>query len=437
MKIHWPKVFIPEEFNNAESYLRYLVYEGAKKRYKIDENIFERIEYEFERLKGCEPYFIMYYHLVEYCHKENIIMVPGFGSVASSIINYCLGITSVDPIRWGLKFESFYLKEFSVIPNIDLNVDATRVDDVFKYLQDTYGEDYVLNACTCHHFDLKKKRSERVPAYAVHPCGVCIFDEPYYNVVKTTEVDDPHTGKKKTVPLLSQQELETMGYIHIDIMSMDELSYVSKTMNLIERTKGEHIDYDNIPLNDKATFAFLSSGHKDVRKIWGVTELTNVFSDLKPSNMQELCNLKVLFTYELYDYKDEYIDALMMGNIDSEDDFDDDGLFKDTMGFLIYHEQITDALHTMSNLDIAICEKIRRYMRYPDYLPIKDIFLKGVNEYGVYDSKLAKLLWLFLMTNKKHTRSYSHDMCYTIMWYRATWLRAHYPEQFKECYPTD
>ncbi len=126
-----------------------------------------------------------------------------------------------------------------------------------------------------------------------------------------------------------------------------------------------------------------------------------------------------------------------MGNIDGENDFDDDGLFKDTMGFLIYHEQITDALHTMSNLDIAICEKIRRYMRYPDYLPIKDIFLKGVNEYGVYDSKLAKLLWLFLMTNKKHTRSYSHDMCYTIMWYRATWLRAHYPEQFKECYPTD
>lgn len=438
MKIHWPKITIPEGFENVESYLRHLVYEGAKKRYVVDMDIIERIEHEFDCLKGFEPYFVMFYDLVNFCHKEKIVVGAGYGNAASSIINYSLGITSVDPIRWKLTFESFFLKGTSYFPDIDINVDKTKVDDIFRYLQNTYGEDCVLNAGVCHRFILEKKRSERVPVYAIRSCGICIFDEPYDNIVKTIEVNNRETGIKKRVPVMTKEELETIGYINIDIMGTEKMSYVGKTLDLIERTKGEHIDYDSIPLNDEDTFAFLSSGHEDVGEIWiGGKELTDTFYRLKPSNWQDLCNLHALFTRELYKYKDYYYRAMEMGDVESEYGFAYADYCKPTRGLLLYQEQITEVLHTMSNLDIALCEKIRRYMKYPDYLPIREIFMKGVQGYGIYDDEQAANMWYYLLINKNSIRSYSHEISYAIMWYRATWLRVHYPEEFKECYPLD
>ena len=435
MKTHWPKITIPERFDNAKNYLRHLVYEGAKKRYTVDMDIFERIEYEFDCLKGFEPYFILYSDLVDFCHKEKIIIGPGYGNAASSIINYCLGITSVDPIRWKLTFESFFLKDTTGFPDIDINVDKTKFDDIFRYLQNTYGEDCVLNAGICHRFSFEKKHSERVPVYAVHFCGICIFDEPYDSIVKTIEVNDLDKGMKKRVPVMTKAELETMGYINIDVMGMKQLSYVNNALDLIERTKGEHIDYDSIPLNDKATFSFLSSGHEDVGKIWiGGKELTETFSSLKPSNWQDLCNLYAIFTRELYKYKDFYVEMMKETDVESKYGFTYADYCKSTRGVILYREQITEALHMMSNLDITICEKIRRHMKYPDYLPIKDIYMKGVKEYGAHDSKYANEMWYLLMSIKKSLRSYAHEISYAIMWYRATWLRVHYPEEFEKCY---
>lgn len=438
MKIHFPEITIPKGFNNAESYLRHLVYEGAKERYIIDNDIFERIEHELDCLKGLEPYFIMFYDLVKYCQEERIIIGPGYGSAASCIINYCLGITSVDPIRWKMKFENFYLKGISGFPDININVDKTRMDDIFKYLQNAYGKDCVLNASINHRFNFKKKHSEKVSVYAVHSSGICIFDKPCDNIVKTIELDDNATGLRKKVPLMAKDELETMGYINIDIMGMEKLSYISNTLNMIERNKGEYVNYNSIPLNDKATFAFIASGHQDVSGIWGGgRELADALFEMKPSNWQDLCNLNALFTWELYKYKDYYIEMMKKRDAESEYGFTYADYCRSTRGVILYHEQITEAIQMVTNMDIAQCEMIRRYMKYPDYLPIKEIFMKGVKEYGVYDSEFANKMWCLLMSIKKHTRSYSHDLSYAIMWYRATWLRVHYPEEFQKCYPLE
>ena len=111
MKIHWPKVKIPDGFIDAESYLRHLVYQGEKERFVYDENDSnaedlreERIgfiEHELEALKGYEPYLIMSYDLVNFCRAKGIVVSPGYGDAINSIVNYCLGITTTEP-------ESFY-----------------------------------------------------------------------------------------------------------------------------------------------------------------------------------------------------------------------------------------------------------------------------------------------------------------------------------------
>ena len=250
MKIHWPKVKIPEGFNDAESYLRHLVYRGAKERFMYDdndsnaENLREErigfVEHELEALKGYEPYLIMLYNLVSFCRAEGILVSPGYGNAINSIVNYCLGITQTEPDSF-FTFENFFLRGTDLYPKIAIQVDNTRTDEIFEYLKSTYGEHHVLRAGVGYRGF--PNGHERVPVYAVHACGVCIFDRPYYEMIETTDIIEKESGKRTTVPKLTMEELEAFGYININILGMDCLTPTSQTLQLIKQNKGENVDF--------------------------------------------------------------------------------------------------------------------------------------------------------------------------------------------------
>ena len=172
MKIHWPKVNIPDGFNDAESYLRHLVYQGAEERFVYDgndsnaedlrEERIKYIEHELEALKGYEPYIIMSYDLVSFCKAKGIIVSPDYGDAINSIVNYCLGITKTEPDSF-YPFESFFLRGTDLYPKLNIQVDNTRKDEILEYLKSTYGEHHVLRAGVGH-----RKGHERVPVYAVN-----------------------------------------------------------------------------------------------------------------------------------------------------------------------------------------------------------------------------------------------------------------------------
>ena len=439
MKIHWPKIAIPEGFENAESYLSHLVYEGAKKRYADKDGAYmreinEKIDYELDFLTGFEPYFIFYYHLIEYCHSENILVSPGYGSAANSMVNYCLGITQIEPNSW-LVFENFFLRGTDNFPDIDIVVEDARRDDLIQYLKTTYGEDCVLKAGVGYRPNFEKKRSERVPVYSVHASGICIFDKPYNEVTDTIEIESEDTNQKTIVPRMTMQELKSMGYICINILGMEKLTCISRCLKLIEQNKGLSINYDRIPNEDPATLEFLSSGHEDIGKIWCSNTLTEIFGEIKFTYMEDLYSINAIWCPALYENTYQFI--YLMKADESAEIFEIfyEYFYELTRGLLLYREQIPVILSLLSDWDFTECERMRRYMRYPDYMPIKRNFLEGVKRLGLHDIEEAVRIWKYFMENHKKVVSLSHITCTTTMWYRASWFRVHYPEEFKECYP--
>ena len=435
MKIHWPKIAIPEGFESAESYLRHLVYEGAKENYGKESNYFEYyckedVEHELKCFKGYEPYFILIYNLISFCRSEGIMVGPGHGTAASSLVNYCLGITQVDPSPW-LIFESFFLRGVDNIPHIDIVVEDARREEIIQYLKDTYGEDCVLKAGFGYRHNQERNCFERVPVYDVHAFGICIFDRPYYEVTDTIEFENEETSAKTLVPHLTMQELESMGYICIYIIGLKMLTLVSKTLRQIEQNKNIHVDYNDIPNEDPDTMEFLSSGHEDIGKIWCSKPLTEIMADAKPTYMEELCAINAIWRPKLYHNIDKFIALMKNDATASVFEIFDEYFYESSRGLLLFNEQILLTLSMLSGIDHEGCERMRRHMDYPGYEPSLNVFMENVARYGLHDPKEAKSIWKYFMENHKKVVSQSHSMCMTTIMYRNTWLRVHYPEEFK------
>jgi len=437
MKIHWPKVNIPEGFNDAESYLRHLVYQGAKDRFVDDddsnaedlrEERIKYIEHELEALKGYEPYIIMSYDLVSFCKAKGIIVSPGYGDAINSIVNYCLGITTTEPDSF-YPFESFFLRGTDLYPKLNIQVDNTRKDEILEYLKSTYGEHHVLRAGVGH-----RKGHERVPVYDVHACGICIFDRPYEGIIETIDIIEKESGKRTTVPKLTMEELESLGYININILGMNCLTPTSQTLQLIKQNKGEIIDFDHIPDDDPATMDFLASGNEDIDVIWGCKGIAKDFASVKPTYMQELCAINSLWTLNLYDDIDYYIYLVQNDKYDDRFELFEEIFSEMSRGVILYREQIICILFIMSGLSIAECERIRRQMSTSDNLSAKNTFLDGVKSCGGYDVDEAEKIWDYFMEVHGKVVSMAHYLSLTVLWYRISWLRVHYPEEFSLCY---
>ena len=432
---------IPEGFNDAESYLRHLVYQGAKERFVDDENDSnaeklreertKHIEHELEALKGYEPYLIMSYDLVNFCRVKGIIISPGYGNAINSIVNYCLGITTTEPDSF-YTFECFFLRGTDLYPKLYIQVDNTRKDEIFEYLKSTYGEHHVLRAGIGYRGF--PKGHERVPVYAVHACGICIFDRPYYEIIETTDIIEKESGKITTVPKLTMQELEALGYININILDMDCLTPTSQTLKLIKQNKGENVDFDHIPDDDPTTMEFLASENEDIDKIWHGGGFAKDLASVKPSYMLELCAINSLWTINLYDYIDYYIYLVQKDKCGARFELFDELFFEMSRGLILYREQILAILYIMSGLSMAECERIRRDMSTTDNLSAKKTFLDGVKSNGGYDVKEAERIWDYFIEIHKKTESLAHRLSLTVLWYRISWLRVHYPEEFTLCY---
>jgi len=440
MKIHWPEINIPEGFNDAESYLRHLVYQGAKDRFVDDddsnaEDLREErigfIEHELEALKGYEPYIIMSYDLVSFCKAKGILVSPGYGNAINSIVNYCLGITTTEPDSY-YPFESFFLRGTDLYPKLYIQVDKTRKDEILEYLKSTYGEHHVLRAGVGYRGF--PTGHERVPVYAVHACGICIFDRPYYEIIETTDIIEKESGKITTVPKLTMDELESLGYININVLDMDCLTPTSQTLKLIKQNKGEDVDFDHIPDDDPTTMEFLASENEDIDKIWHGGGFAKDLASVKPSYMLELCAINSFWTINLYDYIDYYIYLVQKDKCGARFELFDELFFEMSRGLILYREQIICILYIMSGLSIAECEKIRRQMRTIEKWSAKKKFLDGVKSSGGYDIKEAERIWNYFMKIHKRTESLAHRLSLTVLWYRITWLRVHYPEEFSLCF---
>ena len=221
INMHWPKIELPAGFEDAESYLRHLVEEGAKRKYgDIDSLVSERVENELRHFKGYEPYFLVIHELVEFCKSQQIFISAFFRSATCSIVNYCLGITTVDPIRNGLSFEHFFLNTYMNSPYYTLAVEMDDLRLLVYHLQKKYGFDCVSKVYDGYG-DEKTYYGDSLRVPSVDSYCIFLFDEPFKEAVGTILVDGLFLSEKEEIPKYSKEILDELGYMHIEFRPCD------------------------------------------------------------------------------------------------------------------------------------------------------------------------------------------------------------------------
>lgn len=422
MKYNFPKATIPEGFSDASAYLLYLVKEGAMARYGIISNeVKERIAYELSCLEGFEHFYILLYHIVEFCKKEHYMLGNAPGHNSCSVINYCLGITDVDPIRWHLHFERFFLKGMTLYPDICLTVEEAGRDAIIQYLKEAYGSQNVIDS-------LDYFRSHK-PLMGFHLFGVYVLDRPY-NEILHEEADSDESNGSIDLQTLSKT-MADQGFIPIDITGYQTLGETNRLLRYIETKYPGKVDFNDLPLDDEETFRFLSSGQRMNLSLWNNKRET--FAAVRPRNITELCNAYALcmpptFFYDrLTAYLNHKKEAELISPIC-------DNILRETRGQLLYQKQVTEIIQVITGLSYADCELIRRQMKRQPDLAYKT-FEEGAKKHGIVNFDEIEASWIFLLFRVSNTYMRSHALSMALTIYKTTWLYIHYQEEAKLCNP--
>ncbi len=349
-----PKFPVPDNKNSFE-YLQELINERIMNRYpKITPEIDERLKKELEVIQktGFSDYFLIVQDYINWAKEHGIVVGPGRGSAAGSIVAYILGITNLDPLTYDLLFERFLNPDRIQVPDIDVDFTDTRRDEVLAYVREKYGEDNVAQIITfgtmmgraavrdagramglaysfCDQIaklipftappmplikalenvpELKKlyetnedakkvldaaKKLEGTARHAsVHACGVVISPEPLVNFLPLQHAPQ---DTSITITQFEMHSVEDLGLLKMDFLGLKNLTIIEKTLRLIKEIHGVDIDINKIPLKDEKTFAFLQSAETTGIFQLESSGMRRYLKDLKPTELEDIIAMVSLY----------------------------------------------------------------------------------------------------------------------------------------------
>lgn len=483
-----PSYPLPEGVT-AIDYLRLLSTKGAEKRYTAPSpEHLERLNYELSVIEkmGFADYFLIVWDFMKHAHKEGIMTGPGRGSAAGSIIAYCLGITNVDPIRYGLLFERFLNPERINMPDIDIDFNYERRDEVIQYVSEKYGYDHVSQIITFGTFAAKAAirdvgRVLGIQYYKVDriakaiPMQVGITIERALADVK--ELRDAHTGDEQLRQLidiamkiegmprhhsthaagviiadkelteytpiqqgignlsLSQYSmgiLEEIGLLKMDFLGLRNLTIIEKAIKLIEETTGEQTVLDKIPENDSATYQLLADG--DTKGVFQLESagINKVLKELRPSNFEDIVAVVALYRPGPMDFIPDFI-AAKHGRKKIEYPHEKlKPILTDTYGIIVYQEQIMQIASTMAGFSLGEADLLRRAVSKKDRDILereREHFVSGSIRKG-YKDIVANEVYDMIVRFANYGFNRSHAVAYSVIAYQTAYLKANYPVEF-------
>lgn len=467
---------------NKEKYLTDLCITGLKKRLKgnVSLKYVGRLKYELSvisKLNFCN-YFLVVWDYVKYAKKNGIMVGPGRGSAASSLVSYSLGITDIDPLKYDLLFERFLNPNRVTMPDIDIDFDAEKRDEVIKYVEEKYGRKHVSGIITfsnllakqvirdvarifnvsgfkidnlLKNFDDKKDLSYQLENINVK--RILSNDEvlrKIYDVSLHLEGLKRHISKHAAGVIISNKELSnyvplhldsdgsyicgyTMNYIEdIGLLKMDFLGL--KNLTIIDKViKNTNIKFSDIPLDDKKTYNLFINGNLDGVFQFESQGMKKFIMELKPSNISDLIDAVALFrpgpmenidTYVKRRHKKEKITYI---NEDLKD------ILSSTYGIIIYQEQIMQIARKMAGFSYAKADELRRAMSKKKedlLLSYKEEFIIGGMNKG-YDKETLDKVYNLILKFANYGFNKAHSVSYAIIGYKIAYLKVHYPLYFE------
>jgi len=475
---------LPVQYRNPGDELKKLALEGLKERgLDINKEYLDRLDEELKIIseKNFEPYFLVVRNMLNWAKKEGIMVGPGRGSSAGSLLCYAIGITDIDPIKHGLLFFRFINPERNDFPDIDSDIQDSRRDEVKDYLVRQYRHvasiatflefkdkgvvrdvaralniplpdvNKVLKTvdtwddfCTSRNAEwFRDKYPEvvalgdqlrgRIRGTGIHAAGVVTSKEPIfkYAPLETRSV----TGSDDRMPVVAvdMEEAERIGLIKIDALGLKTLSVLKDTVDIIEDRHGKKIDLLKIDMDDKNVYQMLSDGYTKGVFQCEATPYTNLLVKMRVNNLSELAASNALVRPgAMNTIGKEYI-ARKHGrqNIDYLHQILKP-FTEETYGCILYQEQVMQACVELGGMTMAEADKVRKIIGKKkdarEFDEFKDRFIKGASAYIAPNAALD--LWHDFEAHAGYSFNKSHAVAYSTLSYWTAWLKYHYPIEF-------
>ena len=492
---HMPNFPIPAEtgLDNLDDYMEKLAFERLEKRLgKITQEQTDRLKEEIEVIKNMKfsGYFLIVADFVKHAKASGVFVGPGRGSAVGSLVCYALGITNVDPMAYDLLFERFLNPERFSMPDIDIDFQDDKRDDVINYSKQKYGEKAVSQIATFNKlktkavlkdvgrvlnypFDTINEITKHVPSifgkikslqdcykdipefkqyfdesperkkllnYAIvlenlnknvsiHASGVVIAPSEitdFAPIAKAPQVDDVFMTQ------YDMKMLEDVGLIKMDFLGLKELKILHQTVDLIEKRHGKRIDLDNLKLDDKATFQQFSEGHTIGVFQFSKPKMREYLSKLKPKDINDLSAMNALYRPGPMDVIPDFIDKKHGRKEVTYLHPSMEQILSATYGIIVYQEQVMRLVRVIAGYSLGKADIVRRAMGKKDEKLMKEQekeFITGAAKNG-YDRKIAKEIFRLILKFADYGFNKSHSVAYSILAYYTAYLKTHYPLEF-------
>lgn len=485
-----PEFEVPPGYTQDE-YLEKLCYDGLKERYpNATLEIHERMNYELEVIKkmGYSSYFLIVWDFINFARKSGIMVGPGRGSAAGSVVAYCLHITNIDPLKYNLLFERFLNPDRVTMPDIDVDFCYERRQEVIDYVVQKYGEDRVAQIVTFGTMaaraairdvgrvlgysyaevdqiakmvpmelgmtienalslnpELKKlyeekdkvkklidiaKALEGFPRHAsTHAAGVVISKDPLVEHVPLHKLGDSNVATQ--FPMTT---LEELGLLKMDFLGLRTLTVIRNAVEIIKHTKKHTIDLDNLPLDDRQVYELLSQGNTAGVFQLESSGMQNLLKELKPEVFEDIIAIIGLYR------------PGPLGSGAAEDFIKSKNglkpinylhpalkpILSETYGIILYQEQVMKIAQELAGFSLAQADILRKAMgkKKQDVMAAqRQTFIDGALKKGIDKDTAAKIFdeisyFAGYGFNKAHTAAYA------VIAYQTAYLKVHYPVEF-------
>ena len=491
-----PKYDVPEGYTSWE-YLRKLCYDGLAARYPdAGVQLKERLEYELSTIRsmGYVDYFLIVWDFINYARTQDIMVGPGRGSAAGSIVSYCLGITSIDPIKYQLLFERFLNPERVSMPDIDVDFCFERRQEVIDYVVRKYGEDRVVQIVTFGTLaakgvirdvgrvmdlpygyvdsiakmipgelnitldraltmnpELKKlyqedeqvrelidmsRRLEGLPRHtSMHAAGVVIGQKAIDEFVPLSLGSDGSVTTQFTMTTL-----EELGLLKMDFLGLRTLTVIQDAQKLASKSAGREINVDAVDYDDKAVLNSIGTGKTD-----GVFQLESAgmksfMKELKPQSLEDIIAGISLYRPGPMDFIPKYIKGKNHPELITYDCPQLEHILAPTYGCIVYQEQVMQIVRDLAGYTLGRSDLLRRAMskKKGDVMQKeRQNFVYGNPEENVpgciangIDEKTANQIYDEMIDFAKYAFNKSHAAAYAVVAYQTAWLKYYYPVEF-------
>jgi DNA polymerase-3 subunit alpha len=474
---------LPVQYQNPNGELRELALAGLELRGVNTEEYRERLDEELEIIQNKDfgPYFLVVRSMIAWAKKQNIMVGPGRGSSAGSLLCYALEITDIDPIQHGLLFFRFINPERNDFPDIDTDIQDTRREDVKDYLVRQYkhvasiatflqfkDKGVVRDIARVLHIPLtdvnkvlkvidtwedycRSKQSQwfrdkypeiehygeqlrgRIRGTGIHAAGVVTSKQPIFKFAPMETRVSP--GNKERIPVVAvdMEEAERIGLIKIDALGLKTLSVLKDTLDIIESRHGKKIDLLKTDMEDSKVYQMLSDGYTKGVFQCEATPYTNLLVKMRVKNFAELAASNALVRPGAANTIGKDYIARKQGRQSISYHHQ---VFKqftvETYGCVLYQEQVMQACVHLGGMSMAEADKVRKIIGKKkdakEFDVFKDKFIAGASQY--LSPNVAADLWHDFEAHAGYSFNKSHAVAYSTLSYWTAWLKTHYPLEF-------